>query len=392
MPGVGSEPGAGWVWSRMIAGLGPTCVLTRPYPQKVAALEASRPTVPEHETLRIVYVDVPRWTRLWRKDVSTPRLTRLEYMLWQANALRESGRLRVEEQFDVVWHLTWANAWLGSAAALVGPPFIYGPVGGGVSPPWRLVTALGARGIAYEIARAAARTAGRYLNPLARTSWERARLILVQNPETREWLPRRHHAKTVVFPNAVLEEGTTYRRARGQPGSTLLFAGKLLPLKGVRFAIRALAFLPESSLLICGEGPEESMLRRLAHNLGLGDRVRFLGQQPREEVLRLMREEADVFLFPSLHDEGSWVVAEAAASGLPVVCLDRGGPPLLGGTAVAATTPEETVRRLADAVRNAIGRPPAASATDLTSCRARLAELIAPLFSHTGERGRADER
>jgi glycosyltransferase involved in cell wall biosynthesis len=63
-----------------------------------------------------------------------------------------------------------------------------------------------------------------------------------------------------------------------------------------------------------------------------------------------MREEADLFLFPSLHDDSPVVVVEAIASGLPVVCLDRGGPPLLGGAPVAADGCDETVRRLARAL------------------------------------------
>jgi glycosyltransferase involved in cell wall biosynthesis len=90
-----------------------------------------------------------------------------------------------------------------------------------------------------------------------------------------------------------------------------------------------------------------------------------------------MREEADVFLFPSLHDEGSWVVAEAVASGLPVVCLDRGGPPVLGGRAVHATTRGATVRALAAAVRTSLGSPAApADGLDFEARRAQLGALI----------------
>jgi glycosyltransferase involved in cell wall biosynthesis len=41
--------------------------------------------------------------------------------------------------------------------------------------------------------------------------------------------------------------------------------------------------------------------------------------------------EADVLLFPSLHDDAPLVIAEARAQGVPVVCLNRGGPRLLAG-------------------------------------------------------------
>jgi glycosyltransferase involved in cell wall biosynthesis len=70
----------------------------------------------------------------------------------------------------------------------------------------------------------------------------------------------------------------------------------------------------------------------------------------------LMREGSDVLLFPSLHDEGGWVIAEALATGLPVVCLDRGGPPAIGGPGVPCTGVSQTVAALAEAVVTAAGR------------------------------------
>ena len=63
-----------------------------------------------------------------------------------------------------------------------------------------------------------------------------------------------------------------------------------------------------------------------------------------------MREEAEVLVFPSLHDQAGFVVAEATAAGLPTVCLNRGGPRLVGGTPVEASTPGATAQALARAI------------------------------------------
>jgi glycosyltransferase involved in cell wall biosynthesis len=71
-----------------------------------------------------------------------------------------------------------------------------------------------------------------------------------------------------------------------------------------------------------------------------------------------MAEEADLLLFPSLHDEGPMVVAEALTVGLPVVCLDRGGATGFGGTAVRAGRVQETSERLARAMTTARAQPP----------------------------------
>ena len=70
--------------------------------------------------------------------------------------------------------------------------------------------------------------------------------------------------------------------------------------------------------------------------------------------------EADVFMFPCLHEDAGAVVAEARAVGLPVVYLARGGPPLLAGPAGAGVSyaggPREIARRLADAALASLDR------------------------------------
>ena len=372
-PGKGSEPGAGWIWSRMLARVGETWVITRR--NNRSAIEEGLRNLSLDVSPRFVYVDLPEWARFWKRG---QRGIRLYYMLWQIAALRRAHQLVGQLDFDLVWHLTLANAWLGSTGSLLRRPFVYGPVAAGPGMPWRLVPALGIWGTLYESLREVAEAAGRYVNPLARISWRRARLILAQNEETRRWLPSRHRSKVALFPNTVLEDLPTVVRRQSQP-PTALFAARLMPSKGGVLAIRAATHLPEWRLLIAGRGPDEARLRRLARRLGVEDRVNFLGWLPRTELFRLMNEEADVFLYPSIREAAGWVVAEAIACDLPVVCLNRGGPPLLGGLAVAATGQHQTARALADAVRAAFtgsAPPPRAPATDADSSLKRLLDLL----------------
>lgn len=344
-PNRGSEPGAGWVWARMLARLGETWIITRENNRD--EIEAALPAISERSGLHFEYVDLPRWARFWKRGL---RGVRAYYVLWQIAALRRARSLNNEQRFDLAWHLTFANAWIGSAAALLGTRFVYGPVGGGVKTPWKLIPALGVRGCLQELLRVAVRGAARYGNPLARLSWRRADLILVQNPETLEWLPRLHRARGEVFPNAALEtmEGTPTPRHIGD--KVALFAARLSPWKGAGLAVRSVALLPDWKLLIAGSGPDASRLRRLVRRLGLTDRVQYLGNLPRARLIELMRSEADLLLFPSMHEDAGWVVAEAGAAGLPVVALDRGGPPLLGAAVAKPGTLGETVGRLARCV------------------------------------------
>lgn len=359
-PGKGSEPGAGWMLVRNLATFGEVCVITRANNREV--IEARSADGDDLAGVRFVYVDLPAWARSWKKGM---RGMRLYYVLWQLAALRAARRLEASERFDCVWHLTIANVWLGSAAALAGPPFLYGPVGGGVRAPLGLVPSLGLRGAVYEALREVARQGSRYLNPLARVSWRNASVILVQNEETRRWLPARHRRKAVVYQNAAVE-GVDLESAVGGPGRTAVFAARLIAWKGGALAIRAIARSPQWRLIVCGTGPDEARLKRLAEELRVGDRVDFRGRVPQEQLLSLYATEADVFLFPSIHDDSPLAVAEAVAAGLPVVCLDVGGPHLIAGDAGTVVSSRgrasKVVKALASALEEAAaGGPPDAA-------------------------------
>jgi glycosyltransferase involved in cell wall biosynthesis len=372
----------------MLANLGDTWVITRA--NNRAAIEAGLEGLPERDRIHFAYVDLPGWARFWKRG---QRGVRLYYILWQACALRTGRRLHRQLDFDLTWHVTMANAWLGSLAPLVGPPFVYGPVGGALAPPRSLIRELGWAGGCRELARATARGLGRALNPLARIAWRRARLILVQNSETRDWLPARHAPKAVVFPNVVLDEHLAPARLRRRGGRSALFVGRLLSFKGASMAVRTLPALPGWRLLVAGAGPDQKRLTRIALRLGIEDRVQFLGWVGRPEILRLMSEEADVLLFPSLREDAGWVVAEAAACGLPVVSLDRGGPRVLGAVGVAPRGRDATVAGLAAAVTVARdGTPP--PVPQFAASLRRLASLLeasgcasapAPALKGTGE-------
>jgi glycosyltransferase involved in cell wall biosynthesis len=94
-------------------------------------------------------------------------------------------------------------------------------------------------------------------------------------------------------------------------------------------------------------------LHRLAAELGVADRVHFYGWLDRGTVLEEMAS-ADVFLFPSA-EGGGMVVLEAMAHGLPVVCLDYGGPGEMvtdsSGIRASATPPRAAAENLAQALQ-----------------------------------------
>jgi glycosyltransferase involved in cell wall biosynthesis len=83
--------------------------------------------------------------------------------------------------------------------------------------------------------------------------------------------------------------------------------------------------MPGARLTIVGRGPEQGRLKADAAAYDLDENVDFISWLPQQQLFELYTSH-DLFIFPSLHDSGGYVVIEALSQGLPVVCLDLGGP------------------------------------------------------------------
>ena len=307
--------------------------------------------------VRWVYLDLPRWTRFWKKG---QRGVHLYYYLWQIGAFRIGKRLHREVGFDLVHHVTFGNYWMPSFLALLPARFVWGPVGGGESAPRTFYRTFSWRGRLYEYARDLARQLGER-DPFTRLTARRATLVLTKAKETERRVVRMGACDVLVMPEVALpeEEMGVLSRMPPREGNPfrLLSLGRLLHWKGFHLGLEAFARLaqehPQSEYWIVGDGPERRNLERLAVKLGVQDRVRFFGALPRGEALERLAL-CDVLVHPSLHDSGGWVCVEAMAAGRPVICLDLGGPALQvteeTGFKIPARSPEQVVAHIAQAM------------------------------------------
>lgn len=137
-----------------------------------------------------------------------------------------------------------------------------------------------------------------------------------------------------VVPNAVDVERFTpaarrdLRPAWVAPGERLLahvsnFRQVKRTADVVRIFAKVAAAVP-ARLVMVGDGPEHPTALALAHELGVADRVSFVGSYPRLEPLLA---NADLFLLPSSQESFGLSALEAMASGVPVVASAVGGVP-----------------------------------------------------------------
>jgi glycosyltransferase involved in cell wall biosynthesis len=169
--------------------------------------------------------------------------------------------------------------------------------------------------------------------PLLARVLDRASRIIVASPSmaaTARQLAA-HRDKCVVIPYGIdaaplARTPAVQARAaaiRGEADLPLvLFVGRLVPYKGVDVLIRAMSGTP-ARLVVAGDGPLGLVLRRLASDTGVADRVSFRGTVTDEELVALYHA-CDLFVLPSVTRAEAFgmVQLEAMACGKPVVSTD----------------------------------------------------------------------
>lgn len=177
------------------------------------------------------------------------------------------------------------------------------------------------------------------------------------------------------------------KAALGVEGPLLVSAGALIPLKGQKLAIEALASLPDTTLMLVGEGPERGALERLAAESGVAQRVRFLGSRPHAELPALLAA-ADLMVLPSTREGLANVWLEALACGTPILIPDAGGAREVLERPEAGRIVERTPDAIAAAAREMLTDPPAQEAVrraaERFSWERNAAELAAHLSAVSG--------
>jgi len=323
-PGIGSEPGVGWNWSTELARLGhEVVVITRSINRNLIEKALAKAPI---AGLSFYHYDLPSWAE-WgdRKN----RGVYLHYWLWQRGAYRLAKRLTSKTQFDLVHHVTFGVFRQPSYMGRLGLPFVVGPLGGGEVTPASLRGSFPTGPAFVEKFREVSNKLA-FRDPSVPAMFRQATVIFCKTRETLAILPAvslekaRLHLEIGLEPHRIRQETVA-----PESSADFLYAGRLVYWKGLHLALKALsqlrAKLPNATLTVIGGGKDEAQLKKLSVALGLQDSVRWLGRVAHEEIwARYCRYTA--LVFPSMHDSSGNVVLEAFSQGLPVICLDTGGP------------------------------------------------------------------
>ena len=141
----------------------------------------------------------------------------------------------------------------------------------------------------------------------------------------------------VIYNAIFLKDKPTLSREAAQEkikikGDIIITAVRLLPWKGVAMLIKIMRELkninPDFKLVVAGGGPEEVVLRKMAAEYELTDKVFLLGSISQDE-LAIYYQAASIFVLNSGYEGLSHVVLDAMHYRLPIIASNIGGNPEL---------------------------------------------------------------
>jgi glycosyltransferase involved in cell wall biosynthesis len=253
----------------------------------------------------------------------------LGYHFWHRRAFMVASKLHGEHQFDLAHQVNFVSYREPGLLWQLPIPFVWGPIGGTQNIPYRFLPMFGLKCVVWEVCRNLLNRVQLRTSFRVRRAARKASAVLVANSTNQRDIERAYGVKV----RRMLECGIPGVVEVPPTGSAttntlrIMWSGTIEVRKALQLLIEAVARLPEGlqwELRVLGTGPLQADCQRRARQLGVDDRIEWLGWRAHHEALQ-QYQWADVFAFTSLRDTTGIVVLEALSQGVPVICFDHQG-------------------------------------------------------------------
>jgi glycosyltransferase involved in cell wall biosynthesis len=347
-PVQAGEPYVGWNWMGVLSQFSDVTVLTRSY-HREAILASEVPS-----NVNFVFYDLPFCSKLTHRW----KFIKPYYLLWQFCAFLFL-KLKPKKSYDIVHHVTY-NA-IDSAGFLWAldkkAAFVWGPVGGGQSPPEALKKVYGKAWGKQKFRRAMKTLVSS--NPFISMAVNRKSHVFFANQDTQKLLIGKCRSESLMLETALRDEDIIPQSEivlNIDSRLKICWVGRLEARKGLPIVLDAIEELPKDldfELLIIGDGPEKDALVARLEGSALRDKVCHVTQLERSEVLSRLKH-SDMMLFSSVQDTSGNVVIEALGNGVPVVALNHQGSQVMlrhgGGVLIDINSYSQVVSAFRDAI------------------------------------------
>ena len=251
----------------------------------------------------------------------------IAYKRWLKRAHDRATEIHNRVKLDLVHHLR-GNSFRAPGECWQLPiPFIWGPVGGTIGVPWRMLSSLGWRDSVLHAVRNSINFVELYRPGTVRQAARKASTVLVQSALDQKRFLSAFGVQTVIGHEQNAELSLLRQHAYdGRRELRICWAGRMVPLKGLELfvdAVSASGVADRMKVDVFGDGPEQAKCISKANRLGLSERIRWHGWQPPGVVVAAMQA-SDVFVCTFLYAAESTTTLQALSCALPVVCLRHG--------------------------------------------------------------------
>lgn len=287
--------------------------------------------------LKICHIQAEGWTQRIHDLHAMPGLWFLfyeAYRRWQLQALKLARELHEEKPFDLIHHVNVIGFREPGYLWQMGIPFFWGPVSGAPMIP---ISFLKDFSMKEKFRWGSRNVLNKLQMRLARRAVKAARVA------TKVWVVSNEDKQVFdrwgVEAEPMLETGSTipeYIQPRGREKDTplrLCWSGLFQGIKALPVLLRAMASCHDRNITleVLGDGVEAERWKNLSIDLGISERVRWLGMLTRDQALEAMNR-SHALVHSSVKEGTPHVVLEALSMGMPVICHDACGM----GTAVTS--------------------------------------------------------
>lgn len=281
----------------------------------------------------------------------------IAYRVWHRAALIEAKRLIEQGTFDLIHYVGPIGYREPGYLWQIALPYVWGPIGGATSFPWRFRSALSGKGRL----RLMARTLGnlfqlRYSRRVTKAI-RRADALLTATTENQEIFRRLKGVDSWHIPENGIEGEITLNLAKfpAKP-IRIIWIGSLEARKGLILLIEAVSMLRDPSQIhieILGDGPLREDLIQRTHELGIAKHFTWHGHVSRDIVLDLF-DRSHLHVITGLNEANTTSLWEALKHSVPVLTLDHCGmrdviAPAYG-IGIRVLDPQHTCRDIAAAI------------------------------------------
>lgn len=347
IPGAGTEAGLAWNWGRSYVAAGhDVTVLT-----SAGAASHEQSEIWREAGIEVVYIG----GIVAARAPQTPRdfvVVAGEIRSW-VSGCRAWLETRAAD-VTMVHHVSWGSVRLPPPFLKVNHPLttVWGPLGGGQLAKF---SGLLPKNRIHELFRAASFPAAWLMRRIDFLSHRYPSLVLATNSATLGYVK----SLGIRAVGTMLADGIQPERIVPEPRNgfsagtvNLIWLGRMVASKRPDIALGLIADLHSkgvsASLTMIGDGPERSSLEVRAESLGVDHLVNFVGRVPWERTFDYY-DRSDFLVFTSMRDSSCPTVLEAAARGVPTLCLRHQGVESMVPDSVAfGPTKFRSVKQLQD--------------------------------------------